>query len=486
MIRKKLIIMLALTIALSCLAATALSATIHRKETRVDSIDDLEDGDYIEGGTVIYNDSYLAITYYVDVSVNGSDEQRVHRYTTYTVPGSGWYDVTRSQPVDYPSPEFLFTLNTHTNHINETGDDCLCDICGGSTHNLSGNCKCQKCGKYFHTLGYNMFFDFCWCERCEKPIHNIVHYPEKAPTCTETGMPEYWYCERCHKYYLDTNYDSPFSGRPSAPAALPATKHANKTHHERSEPTCTENGNIEYWYCSDCENLYSDAGMTEQIEQESNVILPATNHASKTHHERSEPTCTTDGNIEYWHCKDCGKLCADAAMTVPIESEADIILASPGHSITIHHPKGEPTCTADGSEEFWSCSVCLAQFIDQAGSAVYVPGNPAGALGHDWADAYTVSETQHWLDCSRSCGDTNQLGDHTFIEVIDKEPTYTEEGLKREVCSVCGYERSRSSIAVLIMPELPATGDHSQPALWLGAALISTLVLIGVRKEKHC
>ena len=34
-------------------------------------------------------------------------------------------------------------------------------------------------------------------------VHNIVHVPAKAPTATEDGNIEYWYCEDCSTYYKD-------------------------------------------------------------------------------------------------------------------------------------------------------------------------------------------------------------------------------------------------------------------------------------------
>lgn len=43
-------------------------------------------------------------------------------------------------------------------------------------------------------------------------------------------------------------------------------------HHDRVEPTKTTAGNIEYWECSECHKLYSDAEGTNEITRESTVI----------------------------------------------------------------------------------------------------------------------------------------------------------------------------------------------------------------------
>ena len=51
--------------------------------------------------------------------------------------------------------------------------------------------------------------------------------------------------------------------------------HSNLKHFDRKEATCTEPGNIEYWYCEGCNKYFSDeAGKTEITE----VVIPVTDH----------------------------------------------------------------------------------------------------------------------------------------------------------------------------------------------------------------
>ena len=35
-----------------------------------------------------------------------------------------------------------------------------------------------------------------------------------------------------------------------------------KIHTERHEPTCTKDGNIEYWYCGVCDRYFSDSNFS--------------------------------------------------------------------------------------------------------------------------------------------------------------------------------------------------------------------------------
>lgn len=65
------------------------------------------------------------------------------------------------------------------------------------------------------------------------------------------------------------------------------------------------------------------------------------------------PTCTENGNIEYWYCSDCGKYFSDAAGTKIISKE-DTVIPSTGHKYKyLHHFEG-----SDGTYLVYSCTVC--------------------------------------------------------------------------------------------------------------------------------
>ena len=46
-------------------------------------------------------------------------------------------------------------------------------------------------------------------------------------------------------------------------------------HTPKKDATCTEDGNIEYWYCKNCDKYFSDENATEGL---SDVVIPATGH----------------------------------------------------------------------------------------------------------------------------------------------------------------------------------------------------------------
>lgn len=136
---------------------------------------------------------------------------------------------------------------------------------------------------------------------------------------------------------------------------IPALGH-NATHHEPKAATCTEDGNIDHWHCSNCNLNYKEQACTSQITDD--VVLPKLNHKNKQHEDYTEATCLTDGNIEYWHCPDCSTYFTNEACTA---STTDYIIAALGHDFT-YTPYHTSTCTSEGDVEHWHCNRCEKDF----------------------------------------------------------------------------------------------------------------------------
>ena len=83
------------------------------------------------------------------------------------------------------------------------------------------------------------------------------------PTCTEHGYTTHK-CSICNsivKVYKDE-----------------VLKPHKLTHHALKAATCTEAGNIEYWQCSVCNKLFSDANATTEITDAASLVIPAKGH----------------------------------------------------------------------------------------------------------------------------------------------------------------------------------------------------------------
>lgn len=99
-------------------------------------------------------------------------------------------------------------------------------------------------------------------------LYNLTHVPTTA-TCTAGGKSEYDICKVCNRVYLN--------GAETTLDQLPtvgALGH-DLTHVDKVPPTCTENGNIEYWMCTreGCGTLFADKEKTKELTPEE-IILP--------------------------------------------------------------------------------------------------------------------------------------------------------------------------------------------------------------------
>ena len=171
------------------------------------------------------------------------------------------------------------------------------------------------------------------------------------------------------------------------------------------------------------------------VEERKISVIGHTHEMTKT--ERVEPTCTEEGNIEYWTCSKCYKIFSDVDGQNEI-SEQDTIIAAAGHSEEIL-PYKEPTCTEPGLTEGKKCSVCGETLVSQA----EIP-----ALGHDYTETVvdpTCTQEGYVLHTCSRCGDTYTDGimapvGHSFGEwIVDKNSSCTEDGSKHRECSVCGF-----------------------------------------------
>ena len=106
-------------------------------------------------------------------------------------------------------------------------------------------------------------------------------------------------------------------------------KHGNMVHTPKKDATCTAEGNKEYWTCGTCGKIFSDAEGKTEIEL-SVTVIPATGH-NLTKTEEKAPTCTAEGNKEYWTCGTCGKIFSDAEGKTEIALE-DTVIPATGHT----------------------------------------------------------------------------------------------------------------------------------------------------------
>lgn len=171
------------------------------------------------------------------------------------------------------------------------------------------------------------------------------------------------------------------------------------TEHKAKDATCTENGNLAYWECTDCGKLFSDKnGKTE-------TTLAAVTVAAKGHTltktDGKPATCKDEGNTEYWTCTVCEKLFSDG------EGKTEITQADTVIPVTDNHTYGE--WKSDNSGHWKECEVC---------------GKVAEKAAHDFGDGLICA-------CGYEYNPAEDTAPATLDELFPDETTATAVELAR-------------------------------------------------------
>ena len=195
--------------------------------------------------------------------------------------------------------------------------------------------------------------------------HSLVKVDADPATCAEDGNVEYWMCSHdgCGALFADENGDTPISADDVVVSMM--TVPHTLTEISEKETSCGEAGNTEYWKCDVCGRLFSDADGETETDVEA-VTIPALSHQlEKT--GAKDASCVDDGNIEYWTCSECKKIFSDAEATTEIQ-QADTVI-SHGHQLEEKEAKAA-TCSEDGNIQYWVCTRenCGKLFSDAEGT----------------------------------------------------------------------------------------------------------------------
>jgi len=294
----------------------------------------------------------------------------------------------------------------------------------------------------------------------------IIHVEAVEAGCHYTGNTEYWYCSECDAVFADAALTQ-LTNRLNV--VIPATGSENLVHFDAVEPGCHYDGNIEYWVCYDCEQVWQDEALT-QLTNIKNVVLPAVG-GEVIHVEAVEAGCHYTGNIEYWYCADCEQVWQDEALT-QLTNIKNVVVPAKGSDLLVHMDAVEPGCHFDGNVEYWICYECEQVWTDEALTQltniknVVIPATGSENLEHHAAVDATCVENgniEYWYcpDCGCYWQDaaltqlTNRFnviipanGEHTPGEKVTVvAPTLDAEGVWEIRCSACGELLDTGSIA---------------------------------------
>ena len=189
----------------------------------------------------------------------------------------------------------------------------------------------------------------------------------------------------------------------------------------------------------------------------SHIITEKARVTSKT---LKEATCTEKGKVEF--------TAEFGANIYGFEKQIKTVdTPALGHKL-VHHAAKAATCIAEGSIEYWECTVCKKLYSDKDAknevTTIVTPKDPKNHVGETElknAKAATCTESGYTGDTyCKSCGELIEKGKaspvvpHQFGEwIIVKQPTRTEVGEKVRYCKVCNLEQRM---------EIPRLSDNSQ------------------------
>lgn len=175
-----------------------------------------------------------------------------------------------------------------------------------------------------------------------------------------------------------------------------------------------------------------------------------------SHHDAAAHTCTADGTVEYWECSVCQKYFSDANGTNEITNIVD-----PAKHSLIKTDAKAPTCNNDGNKAYWTCTKCGNIFSDDAGlNPTTLADVTISATNHSWSKDWSYDGTGHWHACS-GCDKKVDFEAHTKNSgTVTIQPTATTAGVRVYFCSVCGY-----GIRTEIIPAMGGNYYHTYPVI---------------------
>lgn len=306
----------------------------------------------------------------------------------------------------------------------------------------------------------------------------------REPTCTEEGVKTFT-CSQCNntktepipaldhdwgEWEVKTPATEETEGKKTRTCkrdsthtetqSIPKLNHTHTmVHHSAVDADCGTNtpGNIEYWVCSGCKKVFSDADGRDEIAL-AQTVLPFA-------HDLDTAAWSFDES-NHWHaCKKCGQQFDFAAHDYDDGDDETCNICN--YTRVIHRhvleqvPAVPATCVSPGNIAYYRCAACGERFRDDGGNDPVtedeVKRDPlghdwqeatcetpktckragcsateGGPLGHDWTTGWMSDAGFHWHECLReNCGEKSGHAAHI------PGPEATEAA--PQTCTECGY-----------------------------------------------
>ena len=217
-----------------------------------------------------------------------------------------------------------------------------------------------------------------------------------------------------------------------------------------NDATCTENG-TETATCDNC-----DATDTREAEdsalghaygapvfnwaEDNSCKAVFTCERDDTHVEESDCEVSITASTDAV-CETGGSVTYTAKVTfenTEYSDEKTVDVPAIGHTI-VKVEKTEPTCTEDGYEAHFKCSVCGKRYSDGQAAEEVPLESLIIAAHHVYGTEWESDNDDHYHICT-VCGDKTDITAHTYGKWKITVPATAEaNGKKERVCEICGY-----------------------------------------------
>ena len=267
--------------------------------------------------------------------------------------------------------------------------------------------------------------------------------------------------------------------------------------HDHTWSAWTSNGNGTHSHsCSTCnaaETVNCSGGKATckakavcEICKESYGSPDLNNHADLKHIDAKAATAAAEGNIEYWYCGDCDKYFSDAAATKEI-TKADTVTAKLPPKITA----GDGAAVTQGEKKdlTFTSDASFADFL-----RVELDGTTLEEKNYTKREGSTIITLNRDFVATLSVGEhtlaiVSQHGAATAKFTVKAKPAETATPQPTVTPQPTAQPTQTAQPQPTVQPVSPRTGDTSNLALWIALLFISGGVAIGTtvvsRKKKY-
>ena len=273
--------------------------------------------------------------------------------------------------------------------------------------------------------------------------HTMTRIESVGATCSSEGNIEHYMCSECKKLYSDENGTIELT---ASEIVIPKSDVHTGGTEVRGEKDSTEDeeGYTGDTYCLGCGDKIEDGKSIDK--------LPHTHSMTKT--DGSEASCTEDGNVEYYTCSKCNKLYSDEDGKNEI-SKADTVIKA-GHKL-VYRQAQDGSCSEPSYMSHWYCTVCFKYFSDanaenelqyvEMPSEGHSGGTELRGVKESTEDEYGYTGDLYCLGCGNVIEygwQTNKLPHtHSMTKIEKVEATCTDDGnIEYYVCSKCNKKYS--------------------------------------------